>query len=102
MREKAYSIAPSPGLFPEAQSREINLGKGQWKLPVSRNNHIITVLFYRYNTFMPVYLHLLSLIFINMSISNVTVLCQDYAIVRHLAMKNFIVSWTKLLWLRMK
>ena len=27
---------------------------------VSRNNHTFTVLLYRYNTFMPVYLHLLS------------------------------------------
>ena len=36
------------------------IGKGQWKLPVSRNNHTLTVLLYRYNTFMPVYLHLLS------------------------------------------
>ena len=33
------------------------MGKGQWKLPVSRT---LTVLLYRYNTFMPVYLHLLS------------------------------------------
>ena len=29
-------------------------------LPVSRNYHTLTVLLYRYNTFMPVYLHLLS------------------------------------------
>ena len=33
------------------------MGKGQWKLSVSRNNHTLTVLLYRYNTFMFVYLH---------------------------------------------
>ena len=42
------------------QPREINMAKGQWKLPVSRNNYSLTVLLNRYNTFMPVYLHLLS------------------------------------------
>ena len=49
--------------LPRAQvyfQREINMGKGEWLLPVSRNNHTLTVLLYRYNTFMPVYLHLLS------------------------------------------
>ena len=41
---------------------EINLGSGQWKLPryLYPENHTLTVLLYRYNTFMPVYLHLLS------------------------------------------
>ena len=34
--------------------------RGQWKLPVSSNSHTLTVLLYRYNTFRPVYLHLLS------------------------------------------
>ena len=34
--------------------------KGQWKVPVSRNNHTLTVILYRYNTFIPVYIHLLS------------------------------------------
>ena len=70
---------------------EINMGKGQWKQPVSRNNHTLTVLLYRYNTFMPAYLHLLSF-FMNMRISNVTLLCQDYAMVRRLPLKNFVVS----------
>ena len=34
------------------------MGKGEWSLPVSRNNHTLTVLLYRYNTFMSVHLHL--------------------------------------------
>ena len=49
----AVSVTPRPGLFPEAQPREINIGKGEWILPVSRNSHT-------YNTFMSVHLHLLS------------------------------------------
>ena len=37
-------------------------GKGEWILPVSRNNHTLTVLLYRYNTFMSVHLLLLSIL----------------------------------------
>ena len=40
IRDMAVSIAPSPVQIPEAQSREINIGKGEWLLPVSRNKHI--------------------------------------------------------------
>ena len=45
----AFPIATSPGLYPHAQH-------------VSRNNHTLTVLLYRYNTSMPVYWRLLSLL----------------------------------------
>ena len=35
-------------------------GQGEWLLPVSRNDHTLSVLLYRKNTFMSVHLHLLS------------------------------------------
>ena len=57
---RQFLITLRPGLFPEAQPLEINMGKGEWLLPVSQNNHTLTVLLYRYNTFMSVHLHLLS------------------------------------------
>ena len=75
--------------------------QGAIELPVSRNNHTLIVLLYRYNTIRPMPAYLL---FMNMWISNVTLLCQDYAMVLHLPRKNFVVNWTKpyLSWLMMK
>ena len=71
--------------FPVPQAYVYFQGKGEWLLTVSRINSTFTVLLYRYDTFMSVYLHLLSF-FMNMWISDVTLLCQDYAIVRHQSM----------------
>ena len=60
MRDIGSFHCPEPMfILPEAKPREISMGKGEWILPVSRNDHTLTVLLYRYNTFMPVYLHLL-------------------------------------------
>ena len=54
MRDIGSFHYPRP-LFPEAQPREINIGKGEWILHVSRHNHTLTVLLYRCNTFMSVH-----------------------------------------------
>ena len=67
------------------------MGKGESLLPASLNNHTLTVLLYRYNTLMPVYLHFCMSVCMNMWISNVTQLCQDYAVVGHL----LVDIWTK-------
>ena len=43
---QAVFITPRPSLFPSAPPLEINLGSGQWKLPIS----LITILkLYNYN-----------------------------------------------------
>ena len=51
---RQFSKSPSPDLFLEAQPRDINLGEGIWKLPISRNNHTLNVLLYRYNVMKPI------------------------------------------------
>ena len=57
--------------------------------------HTLSVLLYRYNAFMPVYLHLL--IFHDHVYAKVTLLCQDYAMVRRLSLKNFCRNLVKTL-----
>ena len=62
-------------------------GQGALQTACVRNNHTLTVLLCRYNAFMPVHLHLLS--FYDHVNLNVTLLCQDYVMVRRLSLKIF-------------
>ena len=59
MRDIGSCDCPEPRFISIGAPEGNKLGRGVI-LPVSRNNHTLTVLLYRYNTFMPVYLHLLS------------------------------------------
>ena len=60
MRDIGSSHCPEPRFISRGAGQGNKHGRGLWLLSVSRNNHTLTILLYRYNTFMPVYLHLLS------------------------------------------
>ena len=64
MRDKSSFHCPEPRFISRGAADGNKHGQGWWLLPVSRNNHTITVLLYLYNTFMSVYLHLLSFIWL--------------------------------------
>ena len=91
------------GSFHYPETRFISLGSASGNKPglgvmetaFIPHNHILTVLIlYRYNIFMSV--HLLSF-FMTVWISNVTLLCQDYAMVRRLTLNNFCRNLVKTL-----
>ena len=60
MRDIGSFHCPEPRFISRGGAEGNKLGRGVMNTACIPHNHTLTVLLYRYNTFMPVYLHLLS------------------------------------------
>ena len=60
MRDIGSFHCPEPRFISRGRAEGNKLGRGVMDTACIPHNHTLTVLLYRYNTFMPVYLHLLS------------------------------------------
>ena len=85
MRDIGSFHCPEPRFISRGGAEGNKLGRGVM------NTACIPKLLYRYNTFVPVYLHLLSFF------DHVSCKSEDYAIVRRLSLKNFCHNLVKTL-----